>query len=176
MAWNFRRELIVGIAFIAGSLLVFGVIGYFLSSVITAEAEKISQDRMAIQKHSQLIEGLANQKASSPEVKKYQQAIDLLLPQKDNLVNFSGWLDGLSRAHQVSANFSFNGDAVASDGQSAGYIRFVLNANGEYSDLISFLRDVELKAPQYTTSFDDFDMKRTGSNYNVVVSGRVFFR
>ncbi|MBI4085003.1 MAG: hypothetical protein HY432_00650 [Candidatus Liptonbacteria bacterium] len=176
MVHNFRRELIIRISLIAGSLIAFAAIAYFLSGAIEGQAKKVSSDRTAINKRSQLIENLASQRITSEEVKKYQQAINLLLPQKDDLVNFSSWLDGLSRVRQISMNFSFSGEMVPSNDTSAGHIRFSLNANGEYANLMNFLRDIEAKAPRYTTVFDDFDLKRAGGNYSIIIGGRVFFR
>lgn len=177
MTENFHRKLIIEISLIAGGFLAFGIIAYFVSGMVAAEAQNISLDRNMIRNHSDLIEGLAKQKASSPEVEKFAQAIDLILPPKDQLVNFSSWLDSLSRAHNVSVNFNFSGETVQANGADAGYIRFTLNISGDYAGVTDFLRDVELKSPKYTISFDDFDLKRNGiADYRVITNGRVFFR
>ncbi len=176
MSENFRKDLIIGASFIASSFLVFAVAAYFLSNAITVQAQKVSDSKNAIRAHSDLIEGLANQKALSPDVKKFEQAINLILPSKDELVNFSKWLDGLSRAHSVNVSFSFNGDAVPSTGSNAGYIKFTLNISGGYANLADFVRDVELRSAKYTTSFDSFDLKRNDNSYTSVINGRVFFR
>src|SRR3989344_2386433 len=161
---TFRRTFIIGASLIAGGFLIFTIFVYFVSGAITAEAEKISQNRDVIRNHSSLIEGLAKQKASSQEVKKFEQAINLILPPKDELVGLSDWLDGLSRAHNVGVSFNFSGDAVPAKDSDAGYIKFTMNASGSYSNIADFLRDVELKAPRYTISFDDFDLKKNGNN------------
>ncbi len=177
MAENFRKKLFVGISLLVGGFLAFGVIAYFISGAIAAEAQRISSDRDMIRNHSDLIEGLAKQKSSSPEVEKFSQAIDLLLPPKDQLVNLSGWLDGLARAHNVSVNFNFSGETVPVNGTNAGYIRFSLNVSGDDTGVIDFLRDVELKSPKYTVSLDTLDLKKNSdTNYIVVTNGRVFFR
>lgn len=166
----------MSVIFIAGSLLAFGIIAYFLSNAISAEADKISADRNSNQSRTELIEGLAEQKASSPDVKKYQQAINLILPQKDDLVNYQSWLDGLSRVHQVSINFQFTGNAVSSNNTEAGYIGFILNANGQYTNLTNFLRDVEFKDPRFMTKFDSLDLTRNGDTYGASINGKIFFR
>ena len=167
----------MGISLIGGGFLAFGIIAYFFSGAIAAEAEKISLDRNLIRNHSDLIEGLAKQKVSSPEVDKFTQAIDLILPSKDQLVNFSSWLESLSRAHNVSVNFNFSGETVPANNMDAGYIRFSLNVSGDYIGVNDFLRDIELKSPKYTVSFDDLDLKRnSATNYIVITNGRVFFK
>lgn len=177
MAENFRKKLLIGISLIVGGFLAFGAIAYFVSGILSAEAQKISLDRDTIRNHSDLIEGLAKQKSSSPEVEKFSQAVDLILPPKDQLVNLSGWLDSLSRARNVSVNFSFSGETVPVSGTNAGYIRFSLNISGDYANVIDFLRDIELKSPKYTVSFDTLDLKKNGvTNYIVITNGRVFFR
>ncbi|HUX35460.1 MAG TPA: hypothetical protein VMV71_00315 [Candidatus Paceibacterota bacterium] len=176
MVKNFRKELMISILSIAGSLLAFGIIAYFLSNAISAEADKISSDRNSAQTRSELIDSLAQQKASSPDVKKFQQAINLILPQKDDLVNYQAWLDGLSRIHQVSINFEFTGNTVPSNGTEAGYIGFSMNANGQYADLTNFLRDVEFKDPRFTTKFDSLDIVRNADTYGASINGKIFFR
>ena len=176
MVKNFRRELIISISLIAGSMLVFGMAVYFLTDAITTKAQKISSDRTSIGNRSELIGGLAEQKASSPEVKKFQQEINLILPVKDDLVNYQSWLDGLSRVHQVSINFQFSGETAAAADSSPGYIKFVLSANGDYTGLTNFIKDVEYKDARFTTKFDDFDLKRSGNEYNISVDGKIYFR
>ena len=176
MADNFRRALTIGTSLIAGSFLIFGLSAYFISGAISAKADKISKDRNTIRSHSELIGGLAKQKATSPEIVRFEQAIALMLPPKDQLGNFSGWLDGLSRAHNINTNFNFTGETVSPTASDAGYIRFALSASGDYAGLMNFLRDIELKSPKYTVSLDDFDIKRSGNNYTVATNGRVFFR
>lgn len=176
MPETFKKNLIVGVSIIAGSFLIFATAIYFLSGAIAAQAQKVTDAKNAIRTHSDLIEGLASQKALSPDVKKYEQAINLILPPKDDLVNFSKWLDGLSRAHNVNVGFNFNGDAVPSTDSAAGYIKFGINVSGQYTNLTDFARDVELKSAQYTVSFDSFDLKRSDNNYTSIISGRVFFR
>ncbi len=166
----------ISISFIAGGMLIFGIAAYFLSDNITAKAQKISADRISIGNRSELIGGLAEQKASSPEVKKFQQDINLILPQKDDLVNYQSWLDGLSRAHQVSINFQFSGETVAAANSTPGYIKFTMNANGDYTGLTNFIKDVEYKDARFTTKFDDFDLKRSGNDYNISVDGKIYFR
>ena len=176
MVENFRRTIIWGIAFIVGSIIVSGLLVYWLFLKLNGEAANIASDRDTIHSNSQLIEGLASIKSMAAETGKYKQALDALLPAKDELVNFSGWLDGLSRAHQVSESFSFQGNAVESSKSEAGFVGFSLDASGAYGNLIDFLKDVELRAPRYLVGFDNVDLRRDGSGYRVSVRGRVFFR
>lgn len=176
MVEHFRRTIIWGIASIIGSIIVSGSLVYWLSFKLNGEAADVASDRNIIRSNSQLIEGLANIKSAAPEIGKYKQALDALLPMKDELVNFSGWLDGLSRAHQVSENFSFQGNVVEASKTEAGYAGFSLNARGAYDNLISFLNDVESRAPRYLVSFDNFDLNREGAGYRISVRGRIFFR
>ena len=176
MIENFRRTVIVGTTSIVASIVVLGPLLYFLSGKVKGEAAHIASDRDIIHNNSKLIESLANSKSNAAEVGKYTRAFDALLPKEDQLVNFSGWLDGLSRAHQVSENFSFQGNVVESSNTEVGYAGFSLDASGAYDNLLSFLKDVEFKAPRYLVSFDNFDLKRRVSSYQVLIRGRIFFR
>ncbi len=176
MIENFRRTVIVGTSLIIGSIVIFSLILYWLSGKLYDETEQVSANRMFIKRHSELIGDLANLKTTTAEVQRYKQALDLFLPTKDELVNVSKWLDGISRAYQVNENFSFQGDATVPSDAEAGHIGFALDVNGGYDNLVNFLKDVEFKAPRYLTSFDDFDLKRAAGNYRILIHGRIFFR
>lgn len=176
MVEHFRWAILLGTISIIASIAVLGSVLYWLSGMLEKEAAAVAADRSVVLNNSRMIESLAAIKSNAQEVEKYSRAFDALLTTKDGLVNFSSWLDGLSRAHQVSENFSFQGNVVQSSGNSAGYTGFDLKARGAYDNLIDFLKDVEFKAPQYLVSFDDFDLSRNADAYNVVVHGRIFFR
>ncbi len=176
MVENFGRTIITGAISIVASIVVLGSLLYFLSGRVGGEAVKIVSDRGIIHKNSQLIEGLASIKANAPEIGKYAQALGVLLPAEDELVNFSTWLDGLSRARQVSESFSFQGKVVESSQSEAGYAGFSLDASGAYDNLVNFLKDVESKAPRYLVAFDSFDLKRGTGGYRALIRGRIFFR
>ena len=176
MEGHFQKTVVLGAVSIAGSIAVFGAFLYWMSGVLGARVGEISAERSAVERQTQLIGSLAALKTMAPEVSKYKQAFDALLPAKDELVNFPEWLDGLSRAHQVSKTFSFRGDPIPASGSQAGSIGFALDARGAYNDLTDFLKDLEFKAPRYLVNFEDFDLKRDGSMYHISIQGRVFFR
>lgn len=176
MAGSFRQKIILGSLITITVIAVLISVIFWISARLDEEVDKIVTDRGIIQKHSQLIESLANLRTIEPEVSKYKKALNALLPPKDELVNFSKWLDGLARAYQVSENFSFQGEASPPSENQAGYINFNLDSRGAYDNLVNFLKDVESQAPRYLISFDDFDFRREGDIYRITLHGRIFFR
>lgn len=176
MEAHFRKRITLGVLSIAGSVAAFGVLLYWMSGVLDSQTAKIVAARNAIEQQAQLVASLAALKTAKPEVEKYRQALDALLPVKDDLVNFPSWIDGLSRAHQAGATVAFKGKAVPAAENQAGSIGFSLDAQGIYGDLVDFLKDVEFKGPRYLVTLDNISIKRSGSAYHASVNGTVFFR
>lgn len=176
MGGHFRKRMVLGVLSIAGSIAVFGALLYWISGVLSDQAAAIVAARSVVEQQAQLVASLAVLKTMKPEVDKYRQALDALLPVKDDLVNFPAWIDGLSRAHQVGDTFAFQSKAVAAGEAQAGSIGFSLDAQGTYGDLADFLKDVEFKAPRYLVTLDGITLKRNGSTYRASVQGTVFFR
>lgn len=176
MPTYFRRELVISLAIIGGSIAVFALALYFLSKDVNFQEEKVVADRALINQRAAVLGALADLKRDAPRGDVYKRAMDKILVSQDQLLDFPRWLDGLARVRQIGLNFSFQGSQVAPLEDSPGYIAFSLDLVGKLSYLIDFLKDIEFQSPRFLISLDNVDLTRSGSDYRILSQGRVFFR
>ncbi len=174
---EFKQELLLSVGIVLASFAVSGFVLWWIDGSMAENAGKIAENRLAFQQYSQTIDLLADLKRAAPAVKKEQDAMNLLLPKKDDLVEFSRWLDGVSRVNKVSVDFGIQGSTAPAKEQEAGSYGFTLGATGSSADLQRFFRELELRSNRFLVSMDSFDFTGGGgSPAHAVARGRVFFR
>ncbi len=171
-----KKEILLFVGMILGTFLVGGGLLVWTGQRIVREMGKIGADRVAFVQYSRTIELLADLKRAIPTVKNYQEKMNLLLPKKDDLVQFPRWVDGVSRVNKVSESSAFQGSTAAAQDQEAGSIGFTLDASGAASDIQNFFRELEFRSNQFLTSIDNFDLTEDAGTARVLARGRVFFR
>lgn len=175
MPINFKREILIGLAFLAGGILVFGGGVYYLSRDLDSQAQALIADRTLVANRAALLGSLADLKKDAPEAARYQQAMDKILVSSDRLLDFPKWLDDLARIHRVSLVFSFRGSQTPSRADAPGYIGFTMDVSGTAENLSGFLSDAEVKATRFLLALDAFDLaKSEGANYRVLTQGKLF--
>lgn len=173
---HFRRELIFGLAFIGGGIVVFTSAIYFFSQDLESRADKVVSDRTLINQRAAALGALADLKRDSPPADIYKRAMDKILVSQDQLLDFPRWLDGLARVRRIGLNFSFQGNQIAPGENAAGYVAFSLDLIGKLDDLVDFLKDVEFRSPRFLISLEGIDLTRNGTDYRILSQGKVFFK
>lgn len=173
---HFKRELVISFSIIGGSIIVFGIVLYFLSKDLTSRANKLTVDRLFISQRAATIAALASLKTDAPKADMYLQAMSKFLVSQDQLFDFPRWLDGIARSRQVGMNFSFQGSQTPPQGDMPGFISFSLDLSGELSNLVDFLKDIEFKSTRFLVAIDNFDLRRSDSGYRILANGKVFFK
>lgn len=176
MEKEFRKELWVFTGIMCGTLLIGGGLLVWMNQRIVEETKKISENRFAFMQYSRTIDLLAELKRAAPVVKSYQEKMNLLLPKKDDLVEFPRWIDGLSRVNKVSHNFAFQGSMVAAQEKEPGSMGFTLDVSGANENVRNFFRELELRSNRFLTSVDSFDLAESVEAVRVLARGRIFFR
>lgn len=176
MSGHFKKEMIISVIIVLGSILVFGTSLYFLAKSLKADATHISNDRLVIAHNASMLGVLAELKRDASQADLYQKAIEKILVPRDRLLDFQRWLDGLRRVRQVDMNFAFVGSESAPTETFPGYISFSLDISGTLDNLTAFLKDIELQSTQFLVSLDTFDVSGSGSSYRIISRGRVFFK
>lgn len=176
MPTHFRRELIVSLAIMGGSIVVSALVLFLLSRDLQSQAEKVVADRALINQRAAVVAALASLKTDASRAELYKRAMDKILVSQDQLLDFPRWLDGLSRVREIGLTFLFQGSQVAPQGDSPGYIAFSVDLIGKLNNLVDFLKDVEFQSPRFLVSLDSIDLTRNGSDYRILSQGRVFFR
>lgn len=173
---SLRRGLAFYISLIGGGFLVAGVALWWFSNDIQSLAEKVVAERSRIERRAGAIEILASLKRDAPATEEYRRAIDLVLPSRDQLLDFPRWLEGVARAHRLDVDFRFQGAQVAAGENVPGYVGFWMRTGGKLEEIVAFLKGLELENSRFLVSLDAFDIKEAAGNYELMSQGRVFFR
>ncbi len=176
MSDRFQRELLISVAIIAGSFLISGAALYFIGKDLRLQGEKVGAVRTTIANSYTALNSFATLKKDVTQAANYGQAMDKILVSQDRLLDFGKWLDNLARTHQIRQNFSFSGEPVSPQETAPGHYVFSLELGGELNNIMNFVKDAEYKSPRFLTSFDSFDLIKSGDDYKVSISGRVFFK
>jgi hypothetical protein len=81
-------------------------------------------------------------------------------------------LSELAREKGLSFSSKFGSEIAPTDNQP-GFIRLEMNLSGSYSDLISFIKEVERSG--YFINLLNFDIVRQGDKFNALINSEVFF-
>ncbi|TSC59496.1 MAG: hypothetical protein LiPW15_801 [Parcubacteria group bacterium LiPW_15] len=177
MEKSFRKDVIVGICIIVGTITLFFVGSALFSGAISELSTNIAASKVFLLRRAELISNLADIKKSSQEVSLYAQKMNSLLPMQEQLLNLPQALQSSASAHAVTFSFSFRGVPILPQTNAAGIAAFSLDSSGKLENLLLFLNDIEPKATRYIISIDTFDLSQVGEgNYHLVLQGRAFFQ
>jgi hypothetical protein len=175
---GFGRMMWVSVGIIVGSFLVFGAALYWTIGDLDARLTEITSTRQTISSNTKAIQSLASLKEFAPQVQAYQDRINLLLPGKDDLLDFPHQIESLARLNHVATTFTFKSVPTPPTETEPGYIGFSLTVVGGYDGVQSFLRAFETQSSRFSVILDTFDVNSgvSDSDYHLVTDGRVFFK
>ena len=173
---TYNRKIIWNTILILLVVAVFTAVSYWLKKDMDEYAQQVYLSREVTAKNTHSLELLAKLKQGSSEIGEYQKQIDQLLPTQDQLINLNRWLDGIARASQVQASFNFEGSGNLSEGGLPAYSYFTIVADGDYSALVLFMREIEVKSTAYLITLETVDVSRRDSQYRLVTRGRVYYK
>lgn len=173
---SFNRYLWISFGVILGAFIIVAIAFYFLIGDITSRSKTISSDRALIAKQNDSLATFAEIKQDSAQAAVYKTAMDKLLPTQNELINFAQWLQSTAGADNITADFSFTANTVPATQNSPGTVGFSLTADGRSNDIVSFLKELELQAPNFLLSFNSFNLTQNGDDTKIVTGGNIFFR
>lgn len=173
---NFKKSLIINISIITGVCLVSFLLIFYLQKKINMISEEIYKYKNELALYTLSISNLAKLKEISPQADLYFEKLKNLLPSKDKLIDFSGFINDNARASQVQVNFDFTEGGAAPDGNNAGFENFSINVSGEIENILKFLNLIEKKSSTFLINIKDFSLNEMNENYyNFSGNGRVFY-
>ncbi len=156
-------------------MVLVAVVGWFAADV-NVQRGKVVQDRALIRARAASIAILAELKRNATHALRYEEKMNAFLPTQEQLLDFPRTLDNLARVRQLALNFGFQGGQTPPQGSTPGAVSFALDVSGAFENILGFLKDVEVEPPRFLTTFDTFDIVRSGDGYRLLTQGRVFFR
>ena len=165
---------LIVVAFALGILAIF-----FMNGRLGERVARIADARARIVLRSQEVKRLADLKRDAPKAAQYERAIDILLPDINQLYSFrEDWLEGFARSHSVALkNFSFLSDPVAPKPNELGSVDFTVAVSGNVKDVVTFFKQLEPAQPfRYLNRANNFSLFQTEGVYYLTVGGTTFFR
>ena len=174
---DFRRYVWVSVGYIAGSCIVAGIAIAFLSSNIHGHTRSIIAIRETLSARNQLLETAAAFKQIAPQIEQYETQLNTLIPKRDALIDYGGWIQALGGQNQVSARASFAGDPPPAPGDGTlGRADITLQVSGPLDKIERFLRALEVQSPKFLTKVETFELVAGGDGYGMNGRGAAFFQ
>ena len=172
---NFRRRLIITIGIDLGIILILGAGLWFLAKDIVSRANSIAQTRNEINSWTQAVQSLAALKQDSLRARTYLPELDIVFPDRDQLINFSRDLSELGRRYKVNVNSSLGSEERSEDKTSVRF-NFGATMQGALENLADVLK--ELKNSRYSIGIKNLEIvrevRRPDGGFNMTINGQVF--
>lgn len=173
MQGHFRRTVFISVTVIVVSFAAAGLGLFVVSKDLNVQVDAIVKSRELIRDRAVQVAELTNLEKDAPLANAYRQSLDALLPNEDQIYDFTRYLDLLARTHRVSIDFRFD-SSVSATTESPGYAAFSVGANGFAADLVAFLKSLETESSQYLLDIDGASISRPGGTYHLGFSGKVY--
>lgn len=167
-------------------LIKLGVFFILIAALLSIEiliGRTISKDRDDIIAKKVDREARLNSAATLLDLRKSkgeaEKAISILsnsLPNRDGVFTFKSDVERFAANRSVKANMIF-GNETLGGGSTASKIEFIMSASGDFSQVMTFLKDFE--DSRYFTKFRNMELSTQGgqsSVYQLVISGELLFR
>ena len=169
---EFTVKLFTSIGIILVTCSVLGVLILLFGLDIARRANSVQgykKDAKAALENSLSVLSL---KSDFERAKPYVSVFDNILPIRDQLIAFPKDVALLAQKSKVEAGVSFGSETEPTD-KYPGFVGFSMTMAGSYSDILQFMQSVE--RGKYVVDWGDVNFSLENKNYNVKVSGRVFF-
>lgn len=172
MSKIFRRWFTVNLIVI-GVVLVATVISLLLlRRDILGRVTTFTEERNKFIFRTEGIKSLASLREETVRGREYFNSLASLLPKEEDLFSFTRALDRFAKARNVNLNFAFGTENPAV-GSIAPSISFKIIVDGNYDNILKFLRDME--GEKLLIKLTNIDIVRGGgNNYNARISGQIF--
>lgn len=176
MKLSFKQKVLVNVMIIVACFVLFATALYILEGDLEVTAKDIRKQRMALGDQLAAVESLSLLKKESVEAAQLSGQINLLLPDKDQMLFVRDWLIGGGKSYNVSVSVSLGTNNVpVSD--APGYLNFLVSSRGAYENVVAYLKSLEFGAQRFLVVLDSFDLREFNKNdYQITCAGRVFYR
>lgn len=173
---DFKKKLNLNILIIV-FIFAIGLLSYlYFTKIISDKTEEIKKLRNDLNLYTKSIVNLAKLKEISPQVDLYKSKLDLLIPNKDKLIDLPKWVSDVARANQVNVNFGFKSGGEEPNDQNPGFESFSIDISGSLDNIQKFLYNIETIAPNFILNLNDFTLLQVSKDvYRFSSTGKVFY-
>lgn len=176
---SFKKRLIKTLAIILGVIVFASAMIIFLHLDMAGRIEVISEDKERLFLRDQRINALSSLSTKLDRADQALTMLDKILPEKDTLITFPDEVRSLAQKNNINYTFGFGAETISEDGK-AGSIEFDVSAEGEFANVVSFLKAFE--DHPYFITFDDLDIRLLdqaspggeAKRYSIVTGGDIY--
>ncbi|MDE2000941.1 MAG: hypothetical protein KGI60_00020 [Patescibacteria group bacterium] len=152
-------------------LIVLGVIILWVGSDIASRVTQIQAQRQQLENRLAALDSLVALRSGEEQAAAMLPQLQAALPSKDQLINFSQFLQSLAAADKLTLGFSF-GAETASTAQMPGSASFTATLSGSYANFLKFLSAAET-GPYYIDTHS-IDVTSENGKTGIIVHGSVY--
>lgn len=169
----FKNKLWVNIAIVVLLAAGLSTLLIFIGRNISKKTNQILTIRQELKSRLNAIQSLANLRQQSEQARANFNALQTLLPTKDDLVNIPKEFNELAKTNKIELGFSFGNETATTDSEP-GFTAFNLTLSGSYDNLVKFLKALEKN--RFSISFDSLDVTQDPQNqrFSALISGKIF--
>ncbi len=167
-----KKQLILTAGLGALIILILGAVLILLRTDILKKADRINEIKKELGFRSTIIKSLSTMRNDINLIQPYVFGLDNVLPTKDQLINFSKDLNMMAAQNKINLASNFSGENVESS-KGLKWIGLTATAEGNFSDLINFLKAIENS--RYSVKLDNIDTNEKDGKYKMFLNGKVFY-
>ncbi|MDP3697169.1 MAG: type 4a pilus biogenesis protein PilO [Candidatus Taylorbacteria bacterium] len=172
MQRSFKFRLVSNLSFALGIISTIAIAVFYLGFDISSKANVIHETRAKLFSRVVGITNLGKLKEQEKIAESAFLKLNSVLPKRDSLFAVSRDLNDFARVRGLSFGSKFGEEIAPKDGKP-GFIRLEMNVTGNYTNIISFIKDVE--ASDYFVNLLNFEIVSQGVRFNAIINGEVFF-
>lgn len=167
-----KRQLTKLIGIGSAVILVLAAALVFVGLDISKRVDQISLQRSDMNSRFLTTEHLSVLRYDLAAVQPYIPALNLLLQNKDQLINLPKELGAIAAQDKVDFSLSFSGESAVPQ-KDLNWIGLNINISGEIGNIIGFLKAVE--NGRYFIKFNGLDINKKDNKFAAPLNGVVFY-
>lgn len=171
---SFRKKLLIRLG--AALAIILGLLTFImvLNSDLNKRLSRLNDYKAELQSREAAIGLLTQLKSDAERAEPFFSVLKNSLPSRDDLVLFPRELERFAKQYEVDFGFSFGEEAVGS-ASSPSAVKFTIVLEGQYDNLLAFLKAVEQSRYYIRLSSIDISRKEEGK-FGLISSGEVYIR
>lgn len=165
------KQLIIILIFVAAVMLLSLAGLVYLSIDISSSVKKIEGLRSDLAFNHRITQSLFNLKSDLKSVQPYLGTLENILPNRDQLIKFSGDINALSSQSAISATSEFSSESKDSEGLASIGVNMMVE--GGFNNFINYLKALENS--RYSIKIDVVDFYKNADKIKAQMSGKVFY-
>lgn len=170
---DFKRRFLIELSIAIGLVVFLMGLLFLIGWDLSRRAGIADSRRSELTYRNLAISSLASLKKDATEAERYFGILENVLPQHDQLIDFSKELNSAARSRNLGFSFAFKSEREAQEDR-AGAASFAMSLQGKTDQVLDFIRFIERS--RFLVKLTSFDFSRFEDGFRAAINGEVFFR